>query len=401
METITGFKKFTNAFYVYKFFKDFAFIYAVYVILFRLRGLSIFEVSILIAIWSAFIVLFEVPTGALADKYNRKHMMIIGMLFKAIGFGIWIFANSFSLFALGFLFCAVQITFCSGTQEALLYDNLKKFKKENQYEKISGKGHFYSSIAIGSSMFLGGFLGAYSFTLTLLLSSFAMVISIIPIFFFHEVKYRKTSTKEVKYIDYIKNAFKESASNKKLLNFLLYSMVIIAIVMSLDEFSQLFYEWVGLPIMFFGAAALVMMIFDAFGSRLAYKFNKRYSNQNMIYLLSIVASILLICSLFYNSFIMLIPFLLIFFFIAICRVLVESGIQKEIRTDQRATIMSINSLLVHLSAVFLAVFFGIVSELMSLRWGFAAFAFIILGFSIFSIFWNLKRKYKEAIKNKQ
>ena len=139
LEKINKSDTFIRNFYIYKFFKHFAFVYAVYVILFKSRGLSVFEISLLLGLWSAFVVIFEVPTGVLSDKWNRKYMILIGLIFKAIGFSIWAFADNFFLFALGFLFWGLQETFCSGTEEALLYDNLKRFKRVQEYEKIAKK----------------------------------------------------------------------------------------------------------------------------------------------------------------------------------------------------------------------------------------------------------------------
>lgn len=386
-----SYKGFTRNWFLYRFLKDFAFVYAIYVILFKLRGLSVFEISLLLALWSGFVVLFEVPTGAIADKWNRKWMLTLGMLSKAIGFGIWFFADNFFLFTLGFLFWGIQETFCSGTQEALLFDNLKKFKKEKDYERVAGRGHFYSKIAIGTSVFLGGFLASYSFPLAISLSSVVMLLGIVPTLFFHEVRFKKTSTEEVKYIDYIKTAFKESAKNEQLLKLMLYSGIVLAVIGTLDEYSQIYYNWVSLPIAFFGVLAVIGMGLEALGSNYAYKFQKLFKSQNNIYVLSILGGIALLISVMYNSLLMLIPFMLISFFIAISEVLVESNLQKQIKTHQRATILSINSLLLNLSAIGLTVGFGILSKIGDLTWGFIAFALIMIVFSIISMLFNNKK----------
>ena len=386
-----SYKRFIRNFYLYRFFSDFAFIYAVYVILFKMRGLSVFEISLLIAVWCGFCVLFEVPTGALADKWNRKYMINLGMLSKAIGFGIWFFADNFLLFALGFLFWGIQETFCSGTQEALLYDNLKKYKKEEEYEKVAGRGRFYSKIAVASSVFLGGFIASYSFPLVISLSALSTLLAIIPTLFFHEVRFQKTSTEEVKYLDYIKNAFKESATNKQLLKLILYSTIVLALIGTLEEFQQLYFDWVNLPIAFFGVLATIVFGLQAIGSNFAYKFQKLFSNENNIYALSIFAGIVLLVSVISNTMVLLIPFVLVFFFGSISEVLVESRLQKQIKSDQRATIISINSLLCNLSVLGFAVGFGILSKTGNLTWGFIAFALIIILFSIFSILFNNRK----------
>ena len=385
-----SFRFFLTNFYIFRFFTDFAFIYAVYIILFKLRGLSVFEISLLLALWCAFVVVFEVPTGALADKWNRKYMLSLGMFSKALGFGIWFFAKDFWLFSLGFFFWGIQETFCSGTQEALLFDTLKKFKKEENYEKITGQGHFYSKMGAGISVFLGGFLAAYSFDLNILLSIVAMVVAIIPTLFFEEINNKRTSTEKIKYFSLIKNAFKKCAKNRFLLRLIIYSAITIAIIGGLDEYEQLYFNWVNLPIAFFGVLTVIRMTFEAVGSKFAYRFQQHFKNPKNIYILSLISGILLLLSISYRSLFMLPVFALIFLFGGMGEVLVESGLQKEIESDQRATILSINSLVLNSSAILLAVGFGILSKIGSLVWGFAFYALLLIIYSIISI--GLKNK---------
>ena len=67
-------------------------IYPLYAIMFTERGgLSVGDVSILFAIWTAAALIFEVPTGLVADKYPRKVVLIRGELVKAGTFFILLF----------------------------------------------------------------------------------------------------------------------------------------------------------------------------------------------------------------------------------------------------------------------------------------------------------------------
>jgi hypothetical protein len=48
------YRTFIRSFYVYRFFVDFAFVYAVYIILFQQNGLSVLEISLLLSLWCVF-----------------------------------------------------------------------------------------------------------------------------------------------------------------------------------------------------------------------------------------------------------------------------------------------------------------------------------------------------------
>ena len=384
-ESKQTYQSFLKYFYAYRFFNDFAFIYAVYILLFKMNGLSVFEISLLLALWCGFVILFEVPTGALADKWNRKYMLSLGMLSKAIGFGIWFFADDFWLFALGFLFWGIQEAFCSGTQEALLFDNLKDFGKEDAYERIAGQGYFYSKIAAAISVFLGGFLASISFHVVILLSSASMVAALLPTLFFRDVRFDQSSQQKKKYFHAIKDAFKESAKDIIIKRLFLYTAVVLAVIGVLDEYEQLFFHWVGLPIAFFGVFIVMRMGLEAVGSKVAYRLQKYFKNSKNIYLFAMLSGILLIAAITMKSIFMLPVFALVFLFGSVGEVLVEAGLQRQIQSDQRATILSINSLLLNLSAIFLAVGFGILSKIGDLTWGFFAFGVLVILFSVISM----------------
>src|SRR3989304_2846791 len=123
-------KSFLKNYFLTSFFYDFVLAYAIYAALFHLKGISIFQISLLLAIWSLTSVLFEIPSGALADYGSRRKMLTYAPLIKAICFVIWFFAGSnFYLYMLGFTIWSIASSFVSGTTEAILYDTLNHYGK--------------------------------------------------------------------------------------------------------------------------------------------------------------------------------------------------------------------------------------------------------------------------------
>lgn len=90
--------------YCYKFMSHCLPIYAFYTLLFIERGMSISEIAILVSLWSGFSILFEIPSGILADRWSRRNMLVIASFVEGLCFFIWSFSQSFSLFAVGFFF---------------------------------------------------------------------------------------------------------------------------------------------------------------------------------------------------------------------------------------------------------------------------------------------------------
>ncbi|MBU1077363.1 MAG: MFS transporter, partial [Spirochaetes bacterium] len=264
--------QFLRTFYTYKFFTDFAFIYAVYVVLFKVRGLSIFQISLLLALWCGFVILLEVPTGALSDRWNRKWMLFLGMLAKVMAFTIWFFSHKFLFYALGFLLWGIQEAFASGTEEALLYDTLNKYGKTEDYEKIAGKSQFYSKIAVGTSVLLGGIIASYSLDLNIILSIISMLIAMITTLFFHEIEDAKLHVKRTTYKEMIKNSFKKIYHNKGIFKLIIYSFIVLSVSGTIEEYQQLYFNWLKISFSFYGVIIVIYMFFQALGNRLAYKF---------------------------------------------------------------------------------------------------------------------------------
>lgn len=81
--------------YVSKFISQCLPIYAFYTILFIDRGMSVPDIAFLMALWSIFTIIFEVPSGVLADRWNRRNMLAIAAVLQGLCFLIWFISHTF------------------------------------------------------------------------------------------------------------------------------------------------------------------------------------------------------------------------------------------------------------------------------------------------------------------
>lgn len=123
--------------YVYEFLGAFILIYPIYTILFKERGLDNFQISLLLIIWGAAHFILEVPTGAIADKYSRRNLLIAAELVKALGFLAWLIDQTFIGFAIGFVLWSISFALVSGTGSAFIYDELKNIGEEKDMKKLA------------------------------------------------------------------------------------------------------------------------------------------------------------------------------------------------------------------------------------------------------------------------
>jgi MFS family permease len=358
---------FLRNYYLCSALEDLVFAYAIYNVMFHMQGLSFLHISILLAWWAAVAMIAEVPSGALADYWNHKKLLVIAPLVKSLCFITWYFAEgSFYVYALGFLFWGVSESFLSGTTEALLYDHLVFFDKRDDYERVLGRKKFYYYLALMSATIIGGIIAHYQMTLTLLLSIIPLLLSAFFASRIREVpkadftaENADDPTGEFRYIDYFKIAFQEIRTNRVLRYILIYALG-ISIFGDLEEFDQLYYELVNLPIWAFGVVASIGALLNALSSRLGHRFKDKPGVHYL--LLALSAACLWVAGRFPA-----VPAIALLLLSYVCveplMILVESRLQHSIRSVSRATITSVNTFLICLVGILITPVYGLISKI--------------------------------------
>ena len=90
-------------------------IFVVNILFYKNRGLNFKEIMLLQAISAAAVILLEVPSGILADRYSRKMMILIGMLCSVIGLLLMLISKRYIGFAAAAFFGGVGEASISGS----------------------------------------------------------------------------------------------------------------------------------------------------------------------------------------------------------------------------------------------------------------------------------------------
>ena len=113
-------------------------LYPLYALLFLDTGLSGAQISLLFGVWSVTAFLTEVPAGALADRWSRRGVLVLGGVLQAAGFVVWTVAPGLPGFVVGFVIWGVAGAFWSGAAEALVYDELAAVGAEDSFARVNG-----------------------------------------------------------------------------------------------------------------------------------------------------------------------------------------------------------------------------------------------------------------------
>lgn len=140
-----------------EFFGEFIPIYALIPLLFIEYGnMNALQVGTLLALWQILIVIFEVPTGVVADRYGRKLSMQLGKLMRVVSFPIWLLFPGFIGLTVGIVFLALGDALLSGSLEAYSYDELSDKKKFNKLRQQTMSVHLAAFTAAGFASYLLG-----------------------------------------------------------------------------------------------------------------------------------------------------------------------------------------------------------------------------------------------------
>ena len=125
-------------------------------------GLSNLEAFAANAFFTAGMVIFEVPTGVVADTWGRRTSYLLGTITLAAStllyFLMWQLQAPFWLWAVASVLIGLGFTFFSGAVEAWLVDALHFAEYDGGLETVLGRGQMVSGAAMLGGSVLGGII---------------------------------------------------------------------------------------------------------------------------------------------------------------------------------------------------------------------------------------------------
>ena len=125
----------------------------------QVAGLDAFQLVLVGTALEVAALVFEVPTGIVADTVSRRLSIIIGCLFIGIGFLLWGLVPAFGAILVAQLLWGAGATFQSGATEAWIADELQGRDVGRTYLRGSQLGYGAAALGIGASALLGSVFG--------------------------------------------------------------------------------------------------------------------------------------------------------------------------------------------------------------------------------------------------
>jgi MFS family permease len=129
-------------FIYFRIFFNARFYYPIFTILFLDFGLTLSQFAILNVVWAATIVLFEVPSGALADVVGRRNLVVAAAVLMVFELLFLVLAPQgipsllFTFFVINRILSGLAEAAASGADEALAYDSLQARGMEDCWGQV-------------------------------------------------------------------------------------------------------------------------------------------------------------------------------------------------------------------------------------------------------------------------
>ncbi|OGG91955.1 hypothetical protein A3H03_02260 [Candidatus Kuenenbacteria bacterium RIFCSPLOWO2_12_FULL_42_13] len=338
-----------------------------YVLYFLGIGLSFLQISLISGIRSAVAIIFEIPTGVIADKYGRKNSVIFGYLFTAVSLALIPLSNNFYIIAAIFAIDAFFETFINGADRAWAVDLIKS-TDESLLDRYFLKTRLFRNIGMIIAPIIAGFIiGQHSMKILWWVFAAGIIVSNLILVWAKEIRQKTLEIaapqKQIraimtKSLESVKYAF-----SHKIIFLLLLGIFIFYFV---DEITSL--VWTphlqnnGLDLPSIGLLFSIISIIGIAIPIITQAILKRKNKISLILASAICYAVLLFAAGSINS-IAALAVIFIFFnsLDEIFLPLEESLINEFIQNQQRATVLSIKSMVESLAAIIGAPLAGLVA----------------------------------------
>ncbi len=355
--------------YFYTFFSNIG-VTSLWVLYLAHKGMGLVEIGLLESIFHIASFIFETPTGIMADTYGRKKAIIAGRIASLASALIMLFANSFALFALGFVVSALSYNLQSGSGEALLYDSLKQNDEEHRYLKISSHLNFLLEVAACSGILLAGFLSDLNFAFTYVVAIVLAIISLATASKFIEPTIHET-TEKVSLLATTKSALLFLRKDKSLFFIMVCFAVYLAFQTSFGFYFQNYYKTFGLTNAAISIVLFVSGLLQAITSMAIPFMEKHLGSKRIFYIISIASSFfVLIAAIMSNIFVIIVFSVLCFILASTFYPLQSNFLHKRIPSEERATLISFASMFFSLTMIVLFPVMGLLGDWFGLQYVF-------------------------------
>jgi MFS family permease len=241
------------------------------------RGMTIQEVVYTEILYAVTIMLLEVPTGIVADRFGRKKLIVLAAALGCLEFLILIYAHTFWHFAAVVILAGVATAASSGAENALLYDSLRRHGQEALFERKLGRLYALDFGAAVLAALSGGWLaGRFDLELNYWISLIAAAAGLcFALLLVEPPADGDDSDEPIPIRRYVSESIRFFRTRRDVRLVLAAAMLTGAATDFVDEFWQLYLDRFGVALAWFGPFSAALLALRMPGSLLADAMRRR------------------------------------------------------------------------------------------------------------------------------
>lgn len=355
------------------------------------RGMTIPMVIYTEIIYAATIVLLEIPTGMLADRWGRRRMIVLAAALASLEFLILVFANAFWHFALVVFLAGVARAASSGAENALLYDSLAAAGEASTFEKRLGRLNAVDIAAIMLAALSGSWMaGRYGFEFNYWVSLASTVAALGFAWRLREPPAAAADEAAPPLREYVTASLRLFRSDRGIFLVTLSGMATGAAIGLVDEFWQLHLDRLQVPVAAFGLFSAAMFLSRLPGHMLSAWLRSRLGYRALLTIAMTGIAVGLAVAAFARGPAGLAAVLLLSVLAGLVEPLAAGYLHPRIGTAMRATMDSFQSLALNALSVAAGLGFGFASAKGDVFGGYGFLAAFVL--AIAAYFWLRSRR---------
>jgi MFS family permease len=342
-------------------------------------GLTNFEAFAANAFFTAGMVIFEIPTGVVADTIGRRASYLLGTitlsLSTALYWLLWLWHSPFVWWALVSMLLGLGFTFFSGAVDAWLVDALAVTGYKGSLETVFGRGLVVTGIAMFTGSVLGGVIAqATNLGVPFLLRAAVLVLMFVFAFLaMHDLGF--TPDKSMGPIKATRNILAQSIEHgmrKRSVRYVILSAPFASGVgiYAFYALQPYLLELYGDPTAYSiaGLAAAILSLAQVAGGLLAPRLRRLFAKRTTTVIVASLCSIVVLVALGLTAFFWFAVVLLVIwgFVFAVAGPVRQAYLNDMIPSKQRATVLSFDSLFGSLGGVIIQPGLGRAADL----WGY-------------------------------
>ena len=335
------------------------------------------QIGIVFSVGTVIGMLFEVPSGAIADRIGRRISLTLAFIGQALSMLILGLSTEFWGFLIGNALYFAAGSLMTGTNEAFIYETLHELGRVKELKKIVGKATYIAQVTTGV-LFVGvPLIATYSLSLPFFINTFVFFATAFLTWSFTE----PIRVKSVARAEGLQNAsvLRQFFSQPLLLSFSLALGFLAGINNGiLDNFRQVYLDFIHLDIAYFGLVYLSLRFLTGYFGTKTDWLEARIGRRKLLWLLPAVSSITYIGLFLFNSFWGLLFITLDGIRGGLSRPVEQEYLQSLVGNEKRATFLSIDNLIESLIMAGTTFAGGFVIERFGIQSGFLFAALLVI-----------------------